>query len=60
MDVPEYLTTAELSALLRTPVNTLYQWKMNGYGPTARRVGVRLLYRRDEVIAWVEAQPSGR
>lgn len=51
---PEYLLTDEASELIRTPRATLYQWRHQGIGPPARRVGKRLLYRRDELIAWVE------
>lgn len=52
---PEYLTTSEAAELLRTPVATLYQWRHKRVGPPARRVGRKLLYRRDELVAWVEA-----
>lgn len=52
----EYLTAEEAAALIRTPVATLYQWRHKGVGPRARKVGRKLLYRRDELVAWVEAQ----
>ena len=55
---PEYLLVDEAAALLRTPVATLYAWRHRNQGPPARRVGKRLLYRRDEVIDWIEAQAS--
>jgi excisionase family DNA binding protein len=58
----EYLVSEETATLLRTPLATLYRWRHEGTGPPARRVGKRLLYRRDEVIAWVESRtdlPSG-
>lgn len=53
---PEYLTLPETAKLVRAPEATLYGWRHRNYGPPARRVGRRLLYRRDEVIAWVEGQ----
>lgn len=55
-DPTNYLRTDEAAELIRTPVGTLYAWRNKGVGPPARRVGKRLLYRRDEVIAWVESQ----
>lgn len=55
-DQPEYLIADEAAALARVPVKTLYVWRHNGTGPRARRVGKRLLYRRDELIAWIEAK----
>ena len=53
---PEYLLVDEAAEILRCPVGTLYAWRHPGEGPPARRVGKRLLYRRDELIAWVEDQ----
>lgn len=46
----------EVADLIRTPKATLYAWRATDTGPPAHKVGKRLLYRRDEVIAWVEAQ----
>ena len=55
---PEYLLVDEAAALLRTPVGTLCAWRHRNEGARARRVGERVLYRRDEVIDWIEAQAS--
>jgi len=55
---PEYLLIDEAADLIRTPKATLYAWRGQGIGPPARRVGKRLLYRRDELVAWVEAQAA--
>lgn len=57
-DVAEYLLADEVADLIRTPKATLYRWRHSGEGPRARKVGKRLLYRRDEVLAWVERQAS--
>ena len=57
-DLPGYLLVDEVAALLRTPKNTLYAWRKNGTGPPASRIGRRLLYPRDELLAWVERQSS--
>jgi predicted DNA-binding transcriptional regulator AlpA len=38
------------------PVNTLYQWRTKGYGPTGRRIGKHVRYRPEDVDTWVEQQ----
>jgi excisionase family DNA binding protein len=53
---PEYMTVLEAAEMLRTPVSTLYQWRHKRMGPPASRVGRRLLYKRDDLVAWVESQ----
>jgi excisionase family DNA binding protein len=55
--VPEYMTIGEAADLLRRPVQTLYAWRHRGVGPPARKLGRSLLYRRADVIAWIDAQP---
>lgn len=51
---PEYLTIEEAADLLRTPAATLYQWRHKRTGPPASRVGRRLLYKRSDLVDWVE------
>ena len=58
--LPDYLTIDETSALTRTPVATLYQWRLKQYGPPARKCGRKLLYKRSEVIAWLDGQTDHR
>jgi DNA-binding transcriptional MerR regulator len=53
---PEYLLIDEAAKLCRCPVATLYAWRSRNQGPPARRVGRRLLYRRDELVAWIDGQ----
>jgi excisionase family DNA binding protein len=48
------LTITETAELTRAPVATLRYWRQNGRGPAAFRVGRRLLYREQDVIAWLE------
>jgi predicted DNA-binding transcriptional regulator AlpA len=40
------------------PVNTLYQWRTKGYGPTGRRIGKHVRYRPEDVDSWVAEQGS--
>ena len=50
------LTITDLSDHLGVPVNTLYQWRTMGYGPTGRRIGKHVRYRPEDVDSWVEQQ----
>ena len=55
---PELLTIAEAARLLRAPVATLRYWRHLGTGPRSFRLGRRVLYRHDDLQAWVEQQLS--
>lgn len=63
---PDLLTINEAAVLLRTPVATLRYWRHLGTGPHSFRVGRRVLYRRADLDAWVDARhdvdgrPTGR
>lgn len=49
----KYLTTNEVSELLRTPVETLRWWRHVGRGPASFKVGRRTLYAVEDVEAFV-------
>jgi excisionase family DNA binding protein len=51
---PELLTIAEAAALLRAPVATLRYWRHLGVGPRSFRLGRRVLYRRDDLLDWID------
>ncbi len=53
---PELLTIAEAAQLLRAPVATLRYWRHLGTGPRSFRLGRRVLYRRDDLHAWIDHQ----
>ncbi len=53
---PELLTITEAAELMRAPVATLRYWRHLGTGPRSFRLGRRVLYRRDELNAWIDAQ----
>jgi hypothetical protein len=53
---PELLTITEAAALVRAPVATLRYWRHLGTGPRSFRLGRRVLYRRDDLRAWIDAQ----
>ena len=52
----ELLTIVEAAQLLRAPVATLRYWRHLGTGPHSFRLGRRVLYRSDDLRAWVDAQ----
>ena len=53
---PDLLTITEAADLLRAPVATLRYWRHLGTGPRSFRLGRRVLYRRDELHAWIDAR----
>ena len=53
---PELLTITEAAELLRAPVATLRYWRHLGTGPRSFRLGRRVLYRTDDVHAWIAQQ----
>ncbi len=53
---PELLTITEAAEVLRTPVATLRYWRHLGTGPCGFRLGRRVLYRRDDLHAWIDAR----
>jgi excisionase family DNA binding protein len=52
----ELLTIAEAAQMLRAPVATLRYWRHLGTGPHSFRLGRRVLYRRDDLHAWIDAR----
>ncbi len=51
----QLLTIAEAAHLVRAPVATLRYWRHLGTGPHSFRVGRRVVYRRDDLQAWIDA-----
>ena len=52
----DVLTTEEVAAYLKVPVETLYTWRHKGTGPPALKVGRHLRYRVRDLAAWLEEQ----
>jgi excisionase family DNA binding protein len=52
-------TVQDVSDYLRVPVQTLYAWRVQGYGPPARRMGKHLRYRPEDVTAWLDQLDDG-
>lgn len=55
MGADELMLIDEVSAETRIPVGTLRWMRTKGEGPTAFRIGKRLVYRRRDVEAWLNA-----
>lgn len=52
-DMEKLLSVEEVAEFLGVPVNTLYQWRHKGTGPTAFRVGRFLRYDPVDVRDWL-------
>ncbi len=50
------LTVEELAGYLGVPVATIYDWRVDGKGPRAIRVGRHVKFAVSDVRAWIDAQ----
>jgi hypothetical protein len=55
----EYISQRDLAAQLNKCVRTLKRWRALRYGPRAIRIGKSLVYHREDVARWLEAQRTG-
>lgn len=46
----------EVADELRVPYSTLAYWRHIGKGPRWAKVGRRVVYRREDVVAWIGEQ----
>jgi excisionase family DNA binding protein len=52
------LTPMEVSAHLKVPLATIYQWASKGIGPRSSKMGKHRRYRSSDVNQWVESETS--
>jgi excisionase family DNA binding protein len=52
----DLLTVDEAAELVRAPAGSLRFWRHQGTGPASAKLGKRIVYRRDDLEAWVQAQ----
>lgn len=52
----ELLTLDEVAATIHTPVGTLRFWRHKDTGPKSFKIGRRVMYRAEDVQAWVTEQ----
>jgi excisionase family DNA binding protein len=51
-----FLSAKEAAALLRISPITLGRWRIEGRGPAFRKFGRRVVYAREDLMAWAETQ----
>jgi excisionase family DNA binding protein len=49
---------AEVAEYLGVPEQTVYQWRVKGYGPPGRKVGKYVRFRPADVVSWVDDLPT--
>lgn len=59
MTIPKLMTMAEVSGMIRIPVNTLRYWRYIGQGPKSGKFGSRVMYREQDVIDWINQAFEG-
>lgn len=47
-----WLTADDLAAELQIPKQTIYRWRVEGYGPAAHKIGRHLRFSRDDIDTW--------
>jgi len=52
----DLMTVTEVADMCRTTAHTVYYWLQTGKGPRSMKVGRKRLYRREDVVAWLESQ----
>lgn len=55
----KYMTTAELAAEVRAPVETVRYWRHVSRGPRSFKIGRRVLYATEDVEAWLAEARAG-
>lgn len=52
----DLMTTRETADFIRSNENTLAFWRHCGKGPRWAKLGRRIVYRRSDVLAWLDEQ----
>lgn len=56
----ELLTVQDVAQLTRSTVAAIYQWRRRGKGPQGLRVGNKVLFRHQDIEAWLESRAESR
>lgn len=56
--LPVFLDQRQVAEMLGLHVTTLRKWRSQSRGPKSYRIEGKVVYRFDEVMAWVEAVSS--
>lgn len=52
----DYLSRSQLANDLGVTVRTISRWRIHGNGPIATKIAGRVLFKRDDVMRWIEQQ----
>ena len=58
LELPEQLTREELAGFWRVSIRTIERREAAGIGPRPMKIGGRVLYRREDVLAWEQAMQA--
>ncbi|GAA4297645.1 helix-turn-helix transcriptional regulator [Mycobacterium paraffinicum] len=56
MEQSDLITLEQVAEITNAPLNTVRYWRAMGQGPRFARIGRRVMARRSEVEAWIDAQ----
>lgn len=56
MQTDEIIRTPDVAKLTGAPVGTIRYWDHMGKGPRSFKLGGRRVYRKSEVLRWIEQQ----
>lgn len=59
VEMPTIATPMEVSTFTRIAPQTLARWRGEGKGPKFSKAGSRVLYRREDVLAWLDRLETG-
>lgn len=51
-DNARWLTAEDLAAEMHVAKQTIYRWRVEGYGPVAHKIGHHLRFSREDIDAW--------
>ena len=54
--MPRIISQPDLSEMLDRPLSTLRYWRHTGHGPKSFKLGGRVVYKLEDVEAWIESQ----
>lgn len=57
-DLHELNTREEAAQFLSKSVQTLARWKVDGFGPRVTKIGGRAMYRRADLLAFIESSAA--
>lgn len=55
MKQEKYFSTKQLAKHIKTSPRTLERWRMEGQGPEYYKLGRKVIYKSDDIIAYLEA-----